>query len=281
MKNSRTVPFFMLLCLFACGTAVLSHGAARQIAAIKVRPGESERIRLRSTDRLPGAAGEVRIERKGGTTEIEVKLDAMKPASLFGGDYNTYVLWAVPPGGPAENLGELELEGDRSSLHAGTGAQTFALLVTAEPHYLVTTPSAFTVLMNKPEPEAQTIEYQVVEGVYHFERSSLSDVKEARGKVHTEVRQAFTAVRLAQRAGAARLAPEELGDAQQALDRTLELWRQRGDRLGIVRQARQTVRLALAAQHLAEGRAFQDARIRTEGSGGGIDTGRRNLRDGK
>src|SRR5881396_1987313 len=152
MKNSRTVPFFMLLCLFACGTAVFSRGAARQIAAIKVRPGESERIRLRSTDRLPGAAGEVRIQRKGGTTEIEVNLDAMKPASLFGGDYNTYVLWAVPPGGPAENLGELELEGDRSSLHAGTGAQTFALLVTAEPHYLVTTPSAFTVLMNKPEP---------------------------------------------------------------------------------------------------------------------------------
>src|SRR6266581_4927827 len=199
MKNSRTVPFFMLLYLFAYGTAVLCRGAVRKIAAINVRPGASERIRLRSTDRLPGAGGEVRIERKGGTTEIEVNLDAMKPASLFGGDYNTYVLWAVPPGGPAENLGELELEGDRTS---------------------------------------------------------LSDVKEAKGKVHTEVRQAFTAVRLAQRAGAARLAPEELGDAQQALDRTLELWRQRGDRLGIVRQARQTVRLALAAQHLAEGRAF-------------------------
>src|SRR5947208_12722602 len=104
MKNSRTVPFFMLRCFFSCGTAVLSPGTARQIAAIKVRSGASERIRLRSTDRLPGAGGEVRIERKGGTTEIEVNLDAMKPASLFGGDYNTYVLWAVPPGGPAENL---------------------------------------------------------------------------------------------------------------------------------------------------------------------------------
>src|SRR5206468_8327148 len=149
------------------------------------------------------------------STEIEVNLGAMKPASLFGGDYNTYVLWAVPPGGPAENLGELELEGDRTSLYTGTRAQTFALLVTAEPHYLVTTPSAFTVLMNKPEPEAPTIAYQVVEGVYNFERSSLSDVKEAKAKVHTEVRQAFTAVRLAQRAGAARLAPEELGEAQQ------------------------------------------------------------------
>src|SRR5439155_1135210 len=174
MKNSRTVAVFMLLYLFAYGTAVLCRGAIRQIAAINVRPGASERIRLRSTDRLPGAGGEVRIERKGGTTEIEVNLGAMKPASWLGGDYNTYVLLARPPGGPAENLGD------------------------------------------------------------------------------------------------------------RALDRTLELWRQRGGRLGIVRQARQTVRLALAAQHLAEGRAFKDARISTEGSGGGsLETGRRNLRDGK
>src|SRR5207247_10726890 len=136
MKNSRTVPLFMLLCLFACGTAVLCRGAARQIAAIKVGPGASERIRLRSTDRLPGAGGEVRIQRKGGTTEIEVNLDAMKPSSLFGGDYNTYVLWAVPPGGPAENLGELTLEGDRTRLQAGTADQTSDMLGTAEHTYV-------------------------------------------------------------------------------------------------------------------------------------------------
>src|SRR5436853_7024404 len=111
MKNSRTVPFFMLLCFFACGTAVLCRGAERQIAAIKVRPGESERIRLRSSDRLPGAGGEVRLERKRGTTEIEVSPDAMKPASLCGGDYNTYVLCAVPPRGPRETLGCRDLEG--------------------------------------------------------------------------------------------------------------------------------------------------------------------------
>src|SRR5438093_2932187 len=155
MKNSRTVPFFMLLCLFACGTAVFSRGAARQIAAIKARPGESERIRLRSTDRLPGAAGEVRIQRKGGTTEIEVNIDSMKPASLFGGDYNTYVLWAVPPMGPAENLGECILDGGRSRLHAATAATSFAILVTAEPHFFVSAPSAFVVLQNKPNTQGR------------------------------------------------------------------------------------------------------------------------------
>src|SRR5437773_12472727 len=112
MKNSRTVPFFTLLYLFACCTAVPCRGAARQSAAIKVRPGASERIRLRPTDRLPGAGGEIRIERKGGTTEIVVTLDWMKPAWLFGGDYNTYVLCAVPHAGPPSTPGELEFEGE-------------------------------------------------------------------------------------------------------------------------------------------------------------------------
>src|SRR5206468_2437972 len=188
MKNSRTVPFFTLLYLFACCTAVPCRGAARQSAAIKVRPGASERIRLRSTDRLPGAGGEIRIERKGGTTEIEVKLDAMKPASLFGGDYNTYVLWAVPPGGPAENLGEISLDGAGGKLHSSTLAPSFAILVTAEPHYLVTAPSAFVVLDNKPAANARTIEQPLIEGVYNFDRSTLQDVKGARGRVHSEVR---------------------------------------------------------------------------------------------
>jgi len=275
MKNLRPVPVFMLL-LFAYGTAVLCRDAGQKISAITVRSGVSERIRLRSTDRLPDAGGEARVERKGGATEIEINLESMKPASLFGGDYNTYVLWAVPPRGAAENLGELQLEGDRTNLHAATRANTFALLVTAEPHYLVTAPSAFVVLQNKLDPYSPMIRYQPIEGVYYFERSSLSDVKEAKGKVHTEVKQAFTAVRLAQRAGAARLAPEELGEAQRALDVTLDLWRQRVNRLEIVARARETVRLALAAQRLAEDRAFQGARIEKEGSGGGnLETGRR------
>jgi hypothetical protein len=75
-------------------------------------------------------------------------------------------------------------------------------------------------------------------------------------------------VRLAQRAEAARFAPEAWEEAQRALDQTLHLWRGRVDRSEIAAQARATVRLALAAQRLAQDRAFQ-TRLETEGSGGG------------
>jgi hypothetical protein len=124
------------------------------------------------------------------------------------------------------------------------------------------------VLANAAQPGNAVVRYEPMEGVYNFERSTLGDVKAARGKVHTEVRQAYTAVRLAQRADATRLAPEALSEAQSALDQTLDLWRRRVDRSEIAAQAHMTVRLALAAQHLAEDRAFQ-ARLETEGSGGG------------
>jgi hypothetical protein len=280
MRYGRPVSLgFLVVLICACGTAVLCRDAARETSAISVDSG-TKRIHLRSTDRLPDAAGDARVERKGGMTEIEVNLDSLKPASLFGGDYNTYVLWVVPPRGPVQNQGEVQLEGNHSRLHTSTNATSFALLVTAEPHYLVATPSAFVVLENERVPQGHVIRYQLLEGVYNFDRSSLADVKEARGKVHTDVKQAFTAVRLAQRAGAARLAPEELHDARQALDQTLSLWRSQVGRAEIAARARETIHLAVAAQRLAEDRAFQGARVGTEGSGGGNgETGRRLPRD--
>jgi hypothetical protein len=277
MKSFVILAFFL-----AGGTVVLCRDAVWETSAITVRTGVSEKVQLRSTDRLPGAAGDARIERSGGTTEIEVNLDSLKPASLFGGDYNTYVLWAVPPRGRAENLGEVVLQGNRSRLRASTPEAVFALIVTAEPHFLVTTPSAFVVLKNKENAEGPVLRYALLQGVYNFERSSLVDVKQARGRVHTDVKQAFTAVRLAQRAGAARLAPEALAEANHSLDQTLALWRSRGDRSEIAAQAHETVRLALVAQHLAEDRAFQDARVEVEGSGGGNgEAGRRHPREEK
>jgi len=68
-------------------------------------------------------------------------------------------------------------------------------------------------------------------------------------------------VRLAQRAGALELAQPVLLQAEHALDVTFERLRGGGNRDEIEALARNTVRLAVGAQTLALGRAFQNARV--------------------
>src|SRR5579884_906675 len=145
MKISRTV-FVAALLLWSWESPAFTADTQKEVSAVTINAEETMKFQLRSTDRLPDAAGDVRVERRGGMTEVEVHLDSLKPASLFGGDYNTYVLWIVPPRGPAENAGEFQLDGNRSSLRSSTGAHTFAVLITAEPHYLVSMPSPFVIL---------------------------------------------------------------------------------------------------------------------------------------
>src|SRR5262249_99818 len=154
---------------------------------------------------------------------------------------------------------------------------SFALLITAEPHYLVSSPSSFLILENKRTEHQQPIQYRVIEGVYNFKRTTLDNEKEAKGVVHSEVRQAFTAVRLAHRAGTEDLARAELRKAERSLNQTLSLWRQQVNRNDIDAQARETIRLAVAAQRLATDRGLRESRM--EGSGVGNDeTGSRDPR---
>src|SRR5262245_20590567 len=177
---------FALVFVFqvASATAAPTRDALRDASAVTCSPNGHESISLRSTDRLPEASGTSRVERMGGTTKVEVELESVKPASLFGGDYNTYVLWVVPPEGRPESLGEVILNGDRSKLVASTAECVFAVIVTAEPHYLVSVPSSFVVVQNNSEEHGPIVHYRVLEGVYNFNRSSLENAKEAKGTVH-------------------------------------------------------------------------------------------------
>jgi len=125
-----------------------------------------ERVSMHSTDRLPEASGTIQLECRGGTTLLDVEVDSMKPASLFGGDYNTHVLWVVPPRGAAENLAKIQRMGSRGRLRVSSKASEFAALVTAEPHFLVSTPSSFVVLENRPDAHAPAFRYAVLQGVY-------------------------------------------------------------------------------------------------------------------
>jgi hypothetical protein len=79
--------------------AVKAITGTRESLAITYPEGVTIAVKFQGTQRLPFSTGEAKVERKRGTTEIEIELDEVKPASLFGGDYNTYVLWTVSPEG--------------------------------------------------------------------------------------------------------------------------------------------------------------------------------------
>jgi hypothetical protein len=114
----------------------------RSTPAINYRHrGGSTKVDFRGTGLLPGSSGEAKVEAKQGYSEIEVEFDELQPASRFGPEFLTYVLWAITPEGRATNLGEVILNGNRSKLNVSTELQSFALIVTAEPYFAVSRPS--------------------------------------------------------------------------------------------------------------------------------------------
>lgn len=111
------------------------------------RSGMSK-VDLHGTALLPPAKGEAKVDAKTGSTKIETHVEKLEPASKFGAEFLTYVLWAITPEGRANNIGELVLNGDKASLLSTTDLQTFGLIVTAEPYFAVTQPSDVVVMEN-------------------------------------------------------------------------------------------------------------------------------------
>jgi hypothetical protein len=110
--------------------------------------GGATRVDFAGTPLLPDARGEAKVESKQGYIEIEVEFDELDPATKFGPEYLTYVMWAITPEGRATNLGEVLLNGTESKLNVTTELQAFGLIVTAEPYFAVTQPSDVVVMEN-------------------------------------------------------------------------------------------------------------------------------------
>src|SRR5687767_10415945 len=107
------------------------------------------KVDFKGTALMPESRGEAKVESKQGYIEIEVEFDDInRPASQFGPEYLTYVMWAISPEGRATNLGEVLLNGTESKLNVTTELQSFGLIVTAEPYYAVSQPSDVVVMEN-------------------------------------------------------------------------------------------------------------------------------------
>lgn len=282
MMNKKRV---LTLCLaLAMAPLIYMSGAAQQVnerarvieapvtqgnsaLAISYPEGPALGVKFKGTYRLPGASGEAKVERKRGRTEIEIRIDEMKPASYFGGDYSTYVLWVLSPEGHLDNVGEFVLHNNDGKLTVTTPLQTFGMFITAEPHYLVSVPSRFVVLENtRPKNNltgemlsVSTIKYHGFEGIYNHSQETLVGDPQVKGETRSDVKQALVSVRLAERAGAKEFAAAELAKARQALDKTMEASEANIDPKQLMVMGHETVRLAVEAQKLAEDRSYQAA----------------------
>jgi len=91
--------------------------------------------------RAPEATMIAEVEYREGQAEMNIRYKEMKPAILFAGDVTCYVLWAVTRDGTVENMGELWVREASETVEYSTGLKSFAMMVTAEPHPLVSVPS--------------------------------------------------------------------------------------------------------------------------------------------
>ncbi|HLG97673.1 MAG TPA: OmpA family protein [Bryobacteraceae bacterium] len=111
------------------------------------------KVDLRGTPLAPDATGHADVNSRPGYIEVKTEMHKLLPASQYGPEYMTYVLWAITPEGRAKNLGEVVLDDGNSHLDVTTDLQAFALIVTAEPYFGVTQPSDVVVMENIIRPD--------------------------------------------------------------------------------------------------------------------------------
>jgi len=156
MTYPRLLPVMLILLLTtALGSyTVFAQDQPRTTVAVTYPLDETVVVKFRGTTLLPRLKGEAKVKRAGRRgTRVELAIDNLPRANELGGIYTTFVLWAISPDGHVDNLGEIKRGGSpyiASKLDVTTPLQSFALIVTAEPHFLMKVPSRMVVLENLP-----------------------------------------------------------------------------------------------------------------------------------
>jgi len=193
----------------------------RTVKAVKYahRSG-STKIDFEGTDLMAGAKGEAKVDSHRGAMEIKVEFSNMQKPTTFGGEYLTYVMWAISPEGRPVNLGEVLIgNNDRSKLDVTTDLQAFAMIVTAEPYYAVRRPSNVVVMENAIRPdtvgstEVVDAKYELIDRGGYIPTGYKFDPVVLNTKLPLEFFEARNALRIAQSAGAENYATSSYANA--------------------------------------------------------------------
>jgi outer membrane protein OmpA-like peptidoglycan-associated protein len=251
---------------------------------VYARTTRAVNYRHRGTDLMPAVDGHAKVDGKAGRLAISVELTHMQPASSFGGQYLTYVLWAITPEGRAVNLGEV-LPGDngKDKIDVTTDLQAFGMIVTAEPYYSVTHPSNKVVAENIIRPETKGFEepidakFDVLEGAQYTIDVPANQLpsSQADARVPLDLLEARNAVVIAKAAGARQYAPDSLAKAEDMLQRAEDYYQRKQGRTPIGTASRGATQMAEDARVLtlrrkeqerldAERRAHEEAQAKAE-----------------
>ena len=189
-----------------------------------------------------------------------------RPAKL-GGQYLTYVLWAVTPEGRAMNLGEI-LPGDngKSRMNVTTDLQAFGLIVTAEPYFSVTHPSnevvAENIILQNTKGFEETIDakFDVLEGAQYTIDVPAEQLPSAQAQpnVPLDLLEARDAVMIAKAAGAQQYAADSIAKAEDMLQRAEDYYQRKQGRTPIGTAARGATQMAEDARVLTLRRKEQE-----------------------
>jgi outer membrane protein OmpA-like peptidoglycan-associated protein len=214
---------------------------SRSIDAVNYRHlGGTTKLDFKGTTLMPEAKGDAHVDSRHGRIVINAKFDHVGPASQFGPEYLTYVLWAITPEGRPQNLGELPLHDQKAELDVTSDLQTFGMIVTAEPYFAVTQPSDVVVIENRvlPDTKGQVEEvnakYELLPRGQYIKTDNpkglqplLEDENHDKHKVPLGLLEARNAVRLAEAAQADRYAADSLAKAHASLDRAEDYYRRK------------------------------------------------------
>lgn len=206
---------------------------------------------------MPKAHGMAKVQSAKGGFNVQVHMTGLSQASEIDPAYLTYVLWAIPTHpGNAQNLGELVLKGDTSTLNAVTTLNSFALIVTAEPYFAVKQPSVFVVMENILRTPA---------GNPNVLRADLLPLR-MDSKTPLEIYEARNAVRIARLSGAERYSAETFHRAMQLLQQAENLFSRKSDKQSpeLKEKAREAIEAAEEARLVAAEQLHQPDPLRPD-----------------
>jgi outer membrane protein OmpA-like peptidoglycan-associated protein len=281
MKRSILIALSAFFVFVTAASSALGQvDVPRRTTAITYPLDEVVAVQFRGTTRFPKMKGEARIRRTSRNgTQVELTVSKMPRPFELGAGYATYVLWAIGPDGQVDNLGEIKRRGYfefDSKITVTTPLQTFALLITAEPHFMVSRPSQ-AIMMENLSPVATSGKRIATTPAIQYFGNSSDYFKDSRtpeiaeldySKTPSTILQAKQAVALAKFAGADNDAQPELTEAEALLKDAEDSWRAGRAEEQVDILARRSISTAVKAESTAvvrkNAREKRNEQVRTD-----------------